>query len=52
MVPEEAYDQPVRVEWKLIASLRADAPDISNVQLAARVRKTSIASPVKMKFRG
>lgn len=36
MVPAEAYDQAVRVEWKLIASLRADSPSISNVQLAAR----------------
>src|SRR3977135_2309530 len=37
MLPLEAYDIPIRVEWKLMASLRADAPSTSNVELGKRV---------------
>jgi hypothetical protein len=37
VLPVEQYDQAVRVEWKLIASKRADKPDIKNVALADAV---------------
>jgi transposase len=36
-IPGEAYDQPVPVEWKLLASLRADEPTITNTEVAKRI---------------
>lgn len=36
-LPEVAFDVPVRVEWKLMASLRSDSPTVTNVELAKRI---------------
>lgn len=37
MLPEVTYDQPVRVEWKLMADIRVGEPTVRNVDLAKRI---------------
>jgi hypothetical protein len=36
-LPLDVYDVPVRVEWKLMASIRTDAPTTTNVELAKSI---------------
>jgi hypothetical protein len=36
-LPIDAYDVPVRAEWKLMASFRADSPTVTNVAVAQRL---------------
>lgn len=36
-LPLDVYDAPVKVEWKLMATVRADEPSVTNVDLSRRV---------------